>query len=91
MLIIEQQGAAVEWPSHTDIMEALTAWKQPRNTDLNHGFGQELRPEQLQHGVHYVLPALPKDVAMPMGKVKHRLGCCLCLTVTSKHARKVFY
>lgn len=61
------------------------------NTDLNHGFGQKLRSEQLQHGVHYVLPALPEDVAMPMGKVKHCLGCCLCLAVTSKHSRKVFH
>lgn len=91
MLITEQQGAAVERPSHTHITEVLTAWKHPRNTDLNHGFGQQLRPEQLQHGVHDVLPALPQDVTMPMGKVKHRLGCCLCLAVTSKHARKVFY
>lgn len=60
------------------------------NTDLNHGFGQEFGSEQLQHGVHYVLPALPQDVAVPMGEVKHGLGCCLCLTVAAKHCRKVF-
>lgn len=35
--------------------------------DLDHGFGQELSSEQLQHGVQDVLPALPQDVAMPMG------------------------
>lgn len=61
------------------------------NTDLNHGFGQKLRSEQLQHGVHDVLPALSEDVAMPMGKVKHGLGCCLGLAVTPKHSREVFH
>lgn len=61
------------------------------NTDLNHSFGQELRSEQLQHGIHDVLPALPEDVAMTMGEVKHCLGCCLRLAVTSKDSGKVFH
>lgn len=61
------------------------------STDLNHGFGEEFGSEQLQHRVHYILPALPEDVAMPMGKVKHCLGGCLCLTIAAKHCRKVFH
>lgn len=28
---------------------------------------------------------------MPMGKVKHCLGGCLCLTIAAKHCRKVFH
>lgn len=60
------------------------------SADLNHGFGQELSSEQLQHGVHYVLPAFSQYVAMPMGEVKYCLGGCLCLTVAAKHCRKVF-
>lgn len=58
-------------------------------TDLNHGFGQQLSPEQLQHGVHYVLPAFSEYVAMPVGEVKHCLGGCLRLTVAAKHCGKV--
>lgn len=70
----------------TDRMEK-SVW----STDLDHGFGKELSSEQLQHGVHDVLPALPQDVAVPMGEVKHCLGGCLCLTVAAKHCRKVFH
>ncbi len=79
-----------------DITQPLTGWTRAFNVckciaDLDHGFGQQLGSEQLQHGVHYVLPALPQDVAVPMGEVKHCLGCCLCLTIAAKHCRKVFH
>ena len=59
--------------------------------DLHHGFGQQLGSEQLEHGVHDVLPALPQDVAVPMGEVKHRLGCRLGLVVTAEHCGEVLH
>ncbi|TNN24216.1 hypothetical protein EYF80_065661 [Liparis tanakae] len=71
--------------------KALTREGGERSPDLHHGFGQELGSEQLEHGVHDVLPALPQDVAVPMGEVKHRLGCGLRFIIAAKHCRKVFH
>lgn len=72
------------------------AWQNGKSVyrcspDLNHGFGQQLCPEQLQHGLHDVLPALSQDVAVPMGQVKHSFGCRLSLAVAAKHCREVFH
>lgn len=60
-------------------------------SDLEHGFGQQLGSEQLQHRLHDVLPALPQDVAVAMGQVKNRFGRRLRFGVTAENRGKVLH
>lgn len=61
----------------------------PYKNYLHHSFGQQLSSEELQHGLHDILPTLPQDVTMTMGQMEYCLGCNVGFGVASKHTGQV--
>lgn len=61
----------------------------PTKNYLHHSLRQQLGSEELQHGLHDILPALSEDVAMTMGQMEYCLGCNVSFRVASKHTGQV--